>query len=152
MEKSHGSLPSLADLRLLAPDLAAAAQSCYDAWNQDIDGVDDDVEVGGICDLVAAAMAERISVAFGDASPVCTVWSDMTGHTSLVTAVSEGVVGIDIPNAIYESGSYYVWKKRPGVEFTGDDVTFSVIDRDPGQLWLYADDVAQPEPPASPGL
>lgn len=127
-------LPPRADILARRRDLALAAQRVYDAWAQDEHGVDEDLGTGGICQDVAAAMAGVLDEAGID------VWTQCANHEQhvyCVAACAEGVVEIDIPYGIYETGAGYVWRKKPGVRFDEEDVVVDVIDHDPRNAPLY---------------
>jgi hypothetical protein len=130
-------MPSLADLKLLLPRLAAAAQAEYDAWEQDDDGYDEELGEGGICHLIAERMVEALDDAGFEA---VSVHSEGIGenHVWVVAKTDQGVMEIDIPPSVYESGSGYVWKKKADVTITADDVSVTLLDRDPEKFPQYA--------------
>jgi hypothetical protein len=128
---------TLNDLKSLLPDLAAAAQSEYDAWQQDEDGFDEELGSGGICHLIADRMVEVLSDQGIEAT---STHSEGVGenHVWVTAQVAEGVLMVDIPPGTYETGGGYVWRKRPGIVFTQGDVLVDVIDRDPSRFDDYA--------------
>jgi hypothetical protein len=127
-------LESLQDLR---PKLALAAQSVYDEWDaSDQEFGDCEVGFGGICHLIADAMASII----GDELP----WACVTSvnhqdevHVSLVVWVDPGTeegeppagdetvdaVDVDISPYRYERGGGYEWTKIENVTIRPEDVT-----------------------------
>jgi hypothetical protein len=105
----------------LKPQLAAAAQKVYDAWNQDPNGDDAELGVGGLCQDVAYGMASVL----GDAGIECTTVSAEIGeqHVWVVARTPSGdVYDVDINPYRYETGGGYAWRKTPDVVFTPDDV------------------------------
>lgn len=128
---------TLNDLTSLLPRLAAAAQAEYDAWHQDDDGMDEELGAGGICHLIADQMVGILS---DEGFEAVTTHSDGIGenHVWVTAQISEGVVTVDIPPGVYESGGGYVWRKRPGIVFSPKDVIIDRIDRDPAKFAEYA--------------
>ena len=57
-----------------------------------------------------------------------------------VAKAADGVYTVDIEPRVYESGSGYVWRKRPGVRFKPQDVDVTLIDDDPSKFEQYAED------------
>lgn len=119
-------LKPVTDLIGLLPDLASVAQRVYDEWDQ-VDGFDVELGEGGICQDIAAAMADRlVSAGFDD---VLTVSASVgENHVFLVALLADGVYQIDISPYHYEAGSGYVWKKVPDVKFSPDMVAFMKVD------------------------
>lgn len=103
----------------LRSELAAAAQSVYDEWEQ-VDGVDELAGGGGICDQIADRFTEVIMDKLD-------VETELGGHDGddhawlIVNNGSEAFI-VDIPPHVYERGSGYSWEKIPGVRFSPDDV------------------------------
>lgn len=111
----------LPQLRGSAHELAAAAKRVYDGWDQ-VDGMDEELGAGGICQDVAGAMAEVLSAKGFD---VITVHASVgENHVYLVTLTEDGVFSVDIPPSVYEIGSGYVWEKRSDARFEPDVVEF----------------------------
>jgi hypothetical protein len=50
-------------------------------------------------------------------------------HAWLIAYTDHEAFGIDIPPGIYETGSGYNWKKRPGVKLTANDVEIFRLNR-----------------------
>ena len=67
-------------------------------------------------------------------------------HVDVLVATREGVLNVDIPYRLYETGGGYTWTKIPGVTFGADDVTTYMVDPDPAKLWEFADDNAEADP------
>lgn len=124
------------ELTPLLPELVQAAQEAYDAWSQDEQGEDPELGVGGICQDVAEAMSGVLNGHGIDASTV-----DNQGmgdqHVWVVAKLSDGVYVVDIPPGVYETGSGYVWKKRPGVVFSPEHILVDRIDSDPAKFEQY---------------
>lgn len=109
-----GNMPDYDRLVSLTPSLAAAAQKVYEAWDQ-VDGFDEELGAGGICQDIAAAM----SCTMGEHGfeHVLSVSSSVgENHVFLVALIeNEGVFEVDVPFRIYEQGSGYVFRKIPNV-------------------------------------
>lgn len=114
--------------------IAAAAQEVYDAWEQDADGVDEEFGVGGICDVVADAVAGVLSQAGIEAS---TRHYFNDNHTVVIAQLPSGIYEVDIPLHLYERGSWYRYTKIPGVKFTPEHVTVVQLDPDPSNYDLF---------------
>lgn len=101
--------------------MAAVAQEEYDAWEQDSDGVSEELGTGGICDLIADRMCLVLAEAGFDCEPVN---SEGMGenHTWVEVDLEGQVIAVDIPYWSYEIGAGYTWKKRHGVQLTAADV------------------------------
>lgn len=125
----------------LRPKLVEAAQKVYDDWQQ-VDGFDEELGAGGICQDVAAAMAGVLSE--GGIEHCMTVHSSVgENHVFVVAMIPDaGTFMIDIPPSAYEIGSGYVWQKRDGVVLSADDVGIDRIGdaTDPDNFYeLYAE-------------
>ena len=129
--------PCLERIVALRPDMAAAAQTVYDAWEQDQDGHDEDLGVGGICDGVAAAMIGVLDEACPGIDAT-TSYVEVTTHVEIVARLREGVHRIDIHPNTYETGFGYVWRKKPDVTLVAEDVTIDLLDRDPSRYEDYS--------------
>ncbi len=100
----------------LSPQLVAAAQTQYDAWNQDQDGFDEELGCGGLCQNIAEDFCSILGEA-GFAAEM--VDNNGVGEQHVWAEFEEQGwrIAIDIPPGIYESGGGFCWKKRPGVKF-----------------------------------
>lgn len=109
----HRDFPSLEQLEALKPQMAASAQKIYNEW---------DGEEGGICDEIAQAIIEIVSMNF-DVDVGLGGWEG-DDHAFVVVRDQdeEAVYGIDIPCHIYERGGGYSWEKIGEVQFSEDDV------------------------------
>ncbi len=114
---------------LLAPlreTLAQAAQSVVDEWEQDEEGIDEELGAGGVCDQVADAMSEVISSALPDAE-VESGGHDGDDHAFLVVTLHLEQVIVDVPPGVYEVGGGYRWWKIKGAVITPADVVIEEI-------------------------
>jgi hypothetical protein len=112
---------SVKQVKVAASDLADAAQEMYDQWEQDEDGLDEMLGSGGICQDVADNMAGVLNEL--GVEELAIVSSEVGDQHVWVQAVLDGVVhDVDIPPSVYETGSGYNWKKRPGVKITSEHV------------------------------
>lgn len=114
------------ELHDLRPLMAAAAQMVYEEWEQDEEGVDEELGSGGICDQVSQAIAEVIS---RNVSDVETFDGGAEGndHAWTVAQADGEAYGIDIPPGVYETGGGYNWKRRKDVQILpGHVVIFPV--------------------------
>ena len=94
-----------------------AAQTVYDQWYQDEDGVDVELGTGGICSLIADEAIGYFQQEGYDA------WqTGDTEHAWVIVEIDGTVLEVDIPHNIYEQGGGYNWTKIPDVEFTVDNV------------------------------
>lgn len=115
--------------------IAPMAQAKYNEWDQsDEENGDPELGFGGICDAIADGIAEYLSSLGIDAN---TSYSEYDTHTSVIAKLKEGVYNIDIPPSVYETGFGYNWKKIPNVTFTGNDVVFHQLDKNPENFDKY---------------
>jgi hypothetical protein len=120
-------IATLKSLNQLRPELAAAAQAVYDAWQQDEDGYDEELGCGGICHLIADEMLAVVAKHFPD-TPMTTRSHTSEAHVDLVLATFDGVVCLDIPWSLYERGGGYTWTKLRGIQFHDRSIDIAVID------------------------
>lgn len=118
-----------AELTLLAPQLAQAAQAVYNAWEQDEEGDDPDLGSGGICDRVSEALQEVIDramphVLFVDGG------QDGDDHAFPIVLTETEACAVDMPPGVYERGGGYNWKKIPNVTIKASDITIFALDRE----------------------
>lgn len=132
LDDAPAPLRPLSLLLSLRPQLAAAAQAVYDRWEQDENGEDVELGVGGICQDIAEEQAGVLQSAGIDAGTVSAQVGDQ--HVWVMAKVAEGVYEVDIPPSTYEIGAGYNWKKRPGVVFTADDVFINEVSKDPNDF------------------
>ena len=115
-------------------ELALAAQSVYDDWQQDEEGNDGELGAGGICDGIADSLIEVLSN--HGVHDVQTQYNEP--HTYVIGRFAEGIFTIDIPYSIYESGYLYTWKKKPNVKFDPSHIEIYQLDRDSGKWEEYS--------------
>lgn len=117
---------ALCDLKVTLPDLVLAAQSVYDQWDQ-IDGFDEELGSGGVCQDIASAMAGCLSDAgFEDVLVVSAAVGE--NHVFVMALLDDGVYQVDISPYHYESGGGFVWRKKPDVKFVPEMVSFLKVD------------------------
>lgn len=113
----------------LRTKIAAAAQKIYDEWEQDEFGEDPELGTGGICQLIADAMAD---VLHEEDEPKW-VSRDCAGdeHVALYATPDDGQTTylVDIPYSLYEERKGFLeWVKLPGVTFLPGFVVFEKLD------------------------
>lgn len=126
------------EIQPLITQMVHAAQKVYDEWEQDKEGVDPELGAGGLCQDVAEAMAGVLNEHGVDASTVSSSVGDQ--HVWVVARAKDGVYTVDIEPRVYETGSGYVWRKRPGVVLKPQDIDVTLIDSDPAKYDEYSDD------------
>lgn len=109
------------ELLALRGRLAEAAQGVVDEWEQDAEGVDEELGTGGPCDRVADAMSLVISEAIPEAD-VEDGGQDGDDHAFLLVGRDGEVFVVDVPPEVYEVGGGYVWRKIPGARIEEADV------------------------------
>ena len=114
-------IPALSVVLEAAGEIAEAARSVYDAWDQGADGFDEELGAGGICQDVAAATVEVL--ARKGVEHACQVHAAVgENHVFVVALLDDGVYSVDIPPWVYETGGGYVWKKRQDAQFLPESV------------------------------
>lgn len=107
-------------LETLRPQLAAAAQAIYDAWQPDEENSE-----GGICDEIADAMAgviaDNIDCRIDDGG------HEGDDHAFLIVTLAKYRYWVDIPAYVYETGGGYKWQKIPDVLITPQDIVIEPI-------------------------
>ncbi len=106
------------------------AQAIYDAWEQDEEGFDEVYGGGGICDDIAGALVDALQEAGFDAY---THHYEQDNHTVAIALMDGRTVEVDIPLHLYESGSWYSYTKKPGVQFSTQHIT--VVDMGDAELF-----------------
>lgn len=115
-------------VRALTPDLIAAAQSVYDEWLQDDEGMDEVYGAGGICHDIADRFVSMLADKGVAALSVQAAVGE--NHVFAVAALADGVWSVDISPYVYETGGGYVWRKRPDVVLAPDDLALYRISQD----------------------
>ncbi len=100
------------------------AQEIYDAWDQDESGYDEEYGAGGVCDSIAEALAGAL---IAEGVEAFTFHYEQDNHTVVIALMDDRTVEVNIPLTIYERGSYYTYKKVPGVQFKEADITMTDI-------------------------
>ena len=132
---SNPRLPSVKQIQSLLLSIAEAAQLEYDKWNQNEDGVDEELGSGGICQNIADAISTVLNRSRIDAAAVSQQIGDQ--HVYVVAKFREGVYEVDIPPSVYEYGTGYTWRKKESVAFDPRDITVVKIDGDPNKFEGY---------------
>lgn len=130
-------LPSVSIVNKAMPKLLQAVQQCYNNWEQDAEGHDEELGTGGICQDFAQVMCDILS----DMGVECTQAFAQIGeqHVWVVAKFQEGVYEIDIYPHHYEKGGGYNWRKIPNVKFNKNMVTVKMLSPDPDDFNQYAD-------------
>lgn len=117
-----------ARLLALRPAIAKAAQAVVDAWEQDEDGMDDELGAGGVCGRVSEAIS---GVVYEKLEGVETTDGGQDGddHAFPIVYDDKEAFAVDIPPGVYETGGGYRWKKRRGARITADDVVIDPVRR-----------------------
>jgi hypothetical protein len=123
-------LKSVEDIKKLVPQMVVAAQKVYDEWQQDENGEDPELGVGGVCQDIAEAISGVLNSNGIDAATV-----DNGGmgeqHVWAIAKTFDGVYEVDIPYSSYERGGGYTWRKIPNVKFTPRDIHIYKLSVDP---------------------
>jgi len=131
-------LPTMSDLNKQLSAMALAAQSAYDQWEQDDEGMDELLGAGGICQDIAEEIAGVLNLSGIDAGTVSQSVGDQ--HVYAIAKLADGVYEVDISPGWYESGSGYQWKKKPGVKFDPSMISVFRISGDPSDFEQMMED------------
>jgi hypothetical protein len=101
--------------------MAVAAQAVVDAWEQDEDGVDEELGTGGVCDRVTDAMRTVIASALPDVD-IQDGGQEGDDHAFLLVDFKGQCYVVDVPPGVYETGGGYVWRKIQGARITAADI------------------------------
>ncbi len=124
------------------PALVKVAQEQYDSWHQ---GDDDELNGGGICHLIADAMAAVLSAR----DIACTTVSSYHEvHVYVVAQLPSGVWQVDIRPGVYERGGGYTWTKIPDVTFEAADIEVSRLSSHPRDMKDFVEERQDDLPPA----
>lgn len=109
------------ELLLLRPQMAQAAQEVYDGWEQDDQGVDEELGSGGICDAISQAIGGVIASSI-DTVELADGGQDGDDHAFIIAYNEDESYGVDIPPSTYETGGGYNWRKVEDVKFGPQDI------------------------------
>lgn len=115
-------------------NLILAAQTVYDAWDQDSDGIDLELGTGGICQDIAEAMQD-VLIKTGIESRSVDNEGIVEQHVWIVFKHKNKYWELDIPPHIYETGSGYVWHKKPDVVFHVDHLCIQPASPDYAEIF-----------------
>lgn len=136
MLESADSLPSLEDFKNHRNALIPYIQEVYDSWEQDENGMDEELGTGGICqDIVDTIISHANNFGY----ELHSTFDQMTNHVYMIGVFKEGVYSIDIPYSIYEHGAGYQWTKIDGVKFEADHFDFQLLDNNSENIDNYLD-------------
>lgn len=116
-------------LEALRSELAQAAQAVLDDWEQDEEGLHEELGAGGICDRVSEAMSAVVSNKIADIN-ITEGGQPGDDHAYFIAYDEDEAFAVDIPPSVYETGGGYSWKKIPDAVIEASDVVFSEIERD----------------------
>lgn len=116
-------------LESIRSELAQAAQAVVDEWQQDEEGLDEELGSGGICDRVSEAMSSVVSDKI-DGVNFTEGGQPGDDHAYFIVYDDEEAFAVDIPPSVYETGGGYSWKKRQDAEIGPEDVSIYEIERD----------------------
>ncbi len=100
-------------------DIINAAQKIYDSWEQDEEGIDEELGSGGICDRISSEIGNILAYAGVD---TIDGGQDGDDHAYTIAYNTEKAYIVDIPHGVYETGGGYSWRKIPRVKFSVSDV------------------------------
>lgn len=121
---SFAGILGAASIQRWMEDACEAAQSVYDDWQQDAEGVDEMYAEGGICDDVAASLANALTSAGFEAM---TFHYEQDNHTVAIAKMSGKTVEVDIPLSFYERGSWYKYAKVTGYIFRPEHIIITPL-------------------------
>ena len=109
----------------LRGEIAKLAQQEYDSWEQDEEGVNEELGTGGICDGVCRAIQDLL---VDNGFTVKDGGQDGDDHAFTFAYKDGKAYGVDIPPHVYESGGGYSWVKKGGVVFEPSDIAIWEVD------------------------
>ena len=131
-----GDLISIKEIEKLIPKFVQKAQEVYDSWQQNDEGYDEELGVGGICHIIAENFVDILNENFN--LPATTVHQEIgENHVYVIFAAEEGVFSLDIHPYVYESGGGYNWRKIPNVKFDSNHVEIHKIEGNPNAWANY---------------
>ena len=118
--RSKGPLWDFLNLATTKQEIAQAVMPIYVSWQQDESGYDEEVGYGGICNMVADAIAD---VLFKHQIS-CKTYSAEEDHTAVIAATKTECYGIDVHWTHYEiCKGLYCYTKIKDVEITPELVS-----------------------------
>ena len=108
-------------LKSLRHELAQAAQTVLNTWNQDEAGFDEILGFGGPCDEIAAAMSSVIAANIPDAE-IRDGGFEGDDHAWVIVQLAGEACAVDVPPDVYEIGGGYAWRKRENAVIQVEDV------------------------------
>lgn len=127
-------------INALRPQMAAAAQEVVDVWQQDEEGIDEELGGGGVCDQIAMSLIDVIQQ-HTDAEAVCGA-PDGEDHEWVVVSDGQEACIVDIPPYVYETGGGYSWKKIEGAQIDPQDVVIEEVPKE-DVVDLFSENYAQ---------
>lgn len=115
-------------LNALRIQFSQAAQEEIDSWEQDEDGLDEELGAGGICDQVSNALAGIVASNIPDCE-ITDGGQDGDDHAFIIVYNDEKAFAVDIPPRVYEIGSGYSWRKIPSAKIDSADIDIWEINR-----------------------
>ena len=116
-------------LEALRSELALAAQAVVDEWQQDEEGVDEELGGGGVCDRVSDAMSSVVSNKI-DGVEFTEGGQPGDDHAYFIVYDEDEAFAVDIPPSVYETGGGYSWKKRQDAKIEPADISIYEVERD----------------------
>lgn len=118
-------------VKSILADLATAAISDYESWEQDEEGYSEEYGVGGICDTIAESLVGVFELKKPEALSdweSFTMYTEHNCHTDLyvVNHKIKKIFQLGLDPSYYESGGGYTWKKRD--EHSISDESFYLTD------------------------
>lgn len=115
-------------LNRLRSAMAKAAQSVYNDWAPDEEGIDEIYGGGGICDDISGEILSIIYEKIGNID-IIDGGQDGDDHAYLIVYNDSEAYIVDIPPGVYEEGGGYNWQKKPDVTIQASDVIIEPINR-----------------------
>ena len=137
--KSLKFLYESAKIKSLLPQLAQAAQKCYDDWDEskfnDPDGFELEYAGGGICHFIADEFVSILDQHGIEAAAVTQQVGEQ--HVFTIAQLPDGVYIVDIPPSVYETGAAYTWQRKPDIQINVNDIYIEKISNNPEDFEEY---------------
>lgn len=111
--------PVETELKSYAEDLSGLAQGEYEAWQQDEEGMCDELGQGGICDAISSKFGEYLSDKGFD---IMDGGHEGDDHAYIYATKDGNSFMVDIHPSHYETGGGMKWRKKPNVVLNKDHV------------------------------